>query len=126
VQKIETTKKDFDIFNGKDERFVYLDTAASSQTPTAVLDAMNEYYQEYRSNIHRGVYKLSEIATEKYEGARKTLATFLGALPEEIIFRAVRRMLPKNSIGRKMLTRLRVYEGAEHKQQAQKAIPLEV
>jgi len=65
---------------------VYLDGAASTQTPQIVLDAMNEYYTQYRSNIHRGLYDLSSTATEKYEEARGKIAKFIGAEKNEIIF----------------------------------------
>jgi len=81
----DTIKKDFPLFEGN-EKLAYLDSAASSQTPDAVLEAMNDYYTNYRANIHRGLYDLSEIATDRYEEARGVMATFLGAEPNEIIF----------------------------------------
>jgi cysteine desulfurase/selenocysteine lyase len=66
---------------------MYLDSGASALTPNVVLDAMNTYYREYRSNIHRGLYELSERATTEYEGSREIVAQFMGAnRPEEIIF----------------------------------------
>src|SRR5579875_3955533 len=66
---------------------VYLDTAASSQKPLAVIEAMNDYYRRYNANVHRGVYALSEEATAAYEGARATVARFIGAaMPEQIVF----------------------------------------
>ena len=49
---------------------------------------MDEYYKSYRANIHRGTYDLSETATDKYEHARETVARFLSAEPEEIVFTA--------------------------------------
>lgn len=67
-------------------RLVYLDSAASSQTPVAVLDAMDRYYRWSRSNVHRGVYQLAEEATDLYEGARSKLGTFLDADPRGIVF----------------------------------------
>ncbi|MBI2443785.1 MAG: SufS family cysteine desulfurase [Candidatus Magasanikbacteria bacterium] len=67
---------------------VYLDSAASSLTPQIVIDAMNEYYQKYRSNVHRGLYDISLKATEAYEGARVEIAKFINAEPNEIIFTA--------------------------------------
>lgn len=82
VQKI---KKDFSIFKTNPD-LVFLDSAASSQTPDVVIDAMDEYYKNYRANIHRGLYKLSETATIEYEKVRKITADFLGADREEIIF----------------------------------------
>lgn len=78
-------KKDFPIFTTHPD-LVYLDSAASSQTPHAVIDAMDAYYKTYRANIHRGVYELSGQATEMYEAARQTVADFIGASFEEIIF----------------------------------------
>lgn len=78
-------KKDFPIFTTHPD-LVYLDSASSSQTPQVVLDAMEEYYTAYRANIHRGVYDLSAKATDGYESARSTVANFIGALPEEIVF----------------------------------------
>ena len=67
-------------------RLVYLDSAASSQTPEVVLDAMDRYYREYRSNVHRGVYQLAEEATDAYEGARTALARLVGADPRGVVF----------------------------------------
>ncbi len=78
-------KKDFSIFKTNPD-LVFLDSAASSQTPDVVIDAMDEYYKNYRANIHRGLYKLSTTATNKYENVRKIAADFLGANTEEIIF----------------------------------------
>jgi cysteine desulfurase/selenocysteine lyase len=66
---------------------VYLDSAASSQKPTSVIAAMDDYYRHYHANVHRGVHKLSELATTAYEGARVRLAKFIhAAAPEQIIF----------------------------------------
>ena len=65
---------------------VYLDSAASSQKPAAVIAAMDDYYRRYHANVHRGVHRLSELATTAYEGARVRLAEFIHAAPEEIIF----------------------------------------
>ena len=71
------------VIDGK--RTIYLDSAASSQTPVAVLDAMDDYYRRCRSNVHRGVYPLAEEATEVYEGGRERLARFLGADPRGVV-----------------------------------------
>ena len=65
---------------------VYLDSAASSQKPMAVIASMDDYYRRYHANVHRGVHRLSELATTAYEGARLRLAEFIHAAPEEIIF----------------------------------------
>ena len=89
VRKI---REDFPIFNSYQKKYgkslVYLDSAASSQTPRQVVDAMNEYYFGYRSNVHRSPYTLGVEATEAYERARVTVATFIGAEKWEIIFTA--------------------------------------
>jgi cysteine desulfurase / selenocysteine lyase len=66
----------------------YLDSSATSQTPQAVIDAMTRYYTESRASIHRGVYPLAVEATDLYEGARRTIADWLGSTPEETIFAA--------------------------------------
>ena len=66
---------------------VYLDSAASSQKPAVVIEAMADYYRRYHANVHRGVHRLSEMATTAYEGARVRVAEFIhAAAPEEIIF----------------------------------------
>lgn len=82
-------KKDFPIFNSKKGGFplIYLDSAATSQKPQAVIDAVEEFYKEYNSNIHRGLYKIAEKATEKVEEVRKKVAKFINANdPTEIVF----------------------------------------
>ncbi|MDQ6606180.1 MAG: SufS family cysteine desulfurase [Actinomycetota bacterium] len=66
----------------------YLDSAATSQTPQPVIDAMTAYYTESRASIHRGVYPLAVEATDLYEGARQRIAQWLGSTPEETIFAA--------------------------------------
>jgi cysteine desulfurase/selenocysteine lyase len=58
---------------------VFLDSTATSQKPQAVLDAMDDYYRTTNANIHRGVYELSEVATDRYEKARARIARFIGA-----------------------------------------------
>ncbi len=66
---------------------VYLDNAATSQKPQAVIDALDRYYASQNANVHRGVHYLSELATDLYEGARKKARRFLGArLACEIVF----------------------------------------
>jgi cysteine desulfurase/selenocysteine lyase len=57
----------------------FLDSAASSQKPEQVIQAIDTYYRTINANIHRGVYELSEAATAAYEAARQTMATFLNA-----------------------------------------------
>jgi len=66
---------------------VYLDNGASSQKPAAVLSAMDHYYRTYHANVHRGVHRLSEEATNAYEGARARIAAFINAPdPAQVIF----------------------------------------
>jgi cysteine desulfurase / selenocysteine lyase len=82
---MDSLKNDFSIFKNH-PNLVYLDNASTTQTPDAVLSAVQEYYTDYRSNVHRGMYPLSQAATEQYESARRTIAEYLNAEPEEIIF----------------------------------------
>ena len=71
--------------NGKP--LAYLDSASSTQKPTQVLDAMREFYEHSYANVHRGVYRLAERATEGYEGAREKVRAFLNApAAREIVF----------------------------------------
>jgi cysteine desulfurase/selenocysteine lyase len=65
---------------------IYFDNGASSQKPQQVIDRINHYYAKEHSNVHRGVHHLSAKATEAYEAARKTVADFVGATHEEIVF----------------------------------------
>jgi cysteine desulfurase / selenocysteine lyase len=65
----------------------FLDSGASAQKPNVVLERMDRAYREEYANVHRGAYRLSELATENYEGARKTVAKFMNAAsPDEIVF----------------------------------------
>jgi cysteine desulfurase/selenocysteine lyase len=64
----------------------YLDSAATSQTPEPVLEAMEAYYREYRASVHRGVYDIAARATEQFEGARVKAAALTGSTPAETIF----------------------------------------
>jgi cysteine desulfurase/selenocysteine lyase len=68
------------------EGLVYLDSAATSQTPRAVIEEMDRYYREYRASIHRGVYPLAAEATDAYEGAREKVAAFAGSTHGETVF----------------------------------------
>ncbi len=86
---VEAIRRDFPILerriNGKP--LVYLDSAATSQKPMAVLEAEASFYRQHNANAHRGVYTLGEEATELFEGARATLAAFVGApSPASIVF----------------------------------------
>ena len=85
----EALRKDFPALDQRvhGRPLVYLDNAASSQTPTQVIDALVGFYRNDRSNVHRGVHELSQRATEKYESARLRLQRFLNAAePEEIVW----------------------------------------
>ena len=75
-------KEDFPIL--KD--IIYLDSASTSQKPQQVIDAISKYYSEENANVHRGVYTLSEKATEKYEEAHRVVANFINSDEKEIIF----------------------------------------
>jgi cysteine desulfurase/selenocysteine lyase len=66
---------------------VYLDNAATTHKPVVVIEAMERFYREQNSNVHRGVHTLSQVATQAFEDARRTVARFLGAASErEIVF----------------------------------------
>ncbi|MBX8631817.1 MAG: cysteine desulfurase [Thermoplasmata archaeon YP2-bin.285] len=78
---------DFPIFSERKEGLVYLDSAATSQKPRQVIDAVCEFERKYNANVHRGIYPLSEDATERYEGARKKVAGFINSeSADEIVF----------------------------------------
>ena len=61
------------------EPLVYLDSAATSQKPTVVIESIEKYYREYNSNVHRGVHTLGTKATDAYEGAREKVRKFINA-----------------------------------------------
>lgn len=81
-------REDFPILTEKvhGRELVYLDNAATTQKPQAVLDAIVEGYSKWNANVHRGVHHLSQVATEKHEKARKKVAEWLNAAAEEVIF----------------------------------------
>ncbi len=86
---VQAIRQDFPILarqvNGKP--LVYLDSAATSQKPVCVIDAMSDYYRRYNANPHRGVYTISEEATAAYESARQRVAAFINASSaKEIVF----------------------------------------
>lgn len=86
---IKSIREDFPILSRKVNGYplVYLDNAATSQTPKKVIDSIVDYYSNYNANIHRGVHTLSQEATDKYEGARiKLQKHFNAAHPYEILF----------------------------------------
>ena len=81
-------REDFPILREKvhQRELVYLDNAATTQKPQAVLDAIVEGYSKWNANVHRGVHHLSQVATLKHEEARKKVAEWLNADAEEVIF----------------------------------------
>ena len=85
---VGTVRKDFPVLsrevNGRP--LVYLDNASSSHKPTPVLDAERLFVEQHYSNVHRGVHTLSQEATEAYENARTTVASFIGGQHDELVF----------------------------------------
>ncbi len=81
---VDAVRRDFPIF---DTGVVYLDSANTSQRPRQVLDAMEEYHTKFNANIHRSAYRISELATERYEGTRAKAKRFINAAStREIVF----------------------------------------
>jgi cysteine desulfurase/selenocysteine lyase len=85
---VELVRKDFPILERRVQGrpLVYLDSAASSQKPRQVIDAMTDYYERHHSNVHRGVHTLAEEATALYEEARDKVAAFINADRREVVF----------------------------------------
>jgi cysteine desulfurase/selenocysteine lyase len=86
---VERVRRDFPILaqQSHGKPLVFLDSAASAQKPRQVIDAMSDFYRRDYANIHRGVYELSQRATDAYEGAREKVRRFIGAAEaREIVF----------------------------------------
>src|SRR3989304_574627 len=86
---VRRVREDFPILerSGHGRPLVYLDNAATTQKPRAVIDALVHNYENYNANIHRGIHALSEEATARYEEVRLKTARFIGAPgPETIVF----------------------------------------
>ncbi len=85
---VAAVRRDFPILDQqiRGRPLAYLDNAATTQKPRAVLEAISRYYEHDNANVHRGVHALSERATAAYEGARRKVAEFLGAKEREIVF----------------------------------------
>jgi cysteine desulfurase/selenocysteine lyase len=86
---MESLRADFPLLAGqmRGRPLVFLDSAASSQKPTVVLEALDHYYRHLNANVHRGVYELSQVATDAYEQGRERARRFLNAAESaEIIF----------------------------------------
>ena len=88
VFDVEKVREDFPILKRQvhGKRLVYLDNAATTQKPKAVIDALVDYYSRYNSNVHRSVHTLGEEATAAYEAARGKAAKFVGARAKELVF----------------------------------------
>ncbi|MCZ7532494.1 MAG: cysteine desulfurase [Acidimicrobiia bacterium] len=88
MSDLSALRADFPILarevNGKP--LVYLDSAATTQKPQSVLDAMDSYYKHSNANVHRGAHTLAAEATELYESARGKVASFIGASPDQLVF----------------------------------------
>jgi cysteine desulfurase / selenocysteine lyase len=87
--KVETIRADFPILKTEmnDKPLVYLDSAATSQKPRQVLEVMDDYYKNYNANIHRGIYRIAEKATEEYINSKVKIAKFINASSmQEIIY----------------------------------------
>lgn len=84
---VEAIKRDFPILSTKmsGKPLVYLDSAATSQKPIQVIDAITEYYKKYNANIHRGIYEIAEEATQKYEESKLKIAKMISAESAENI-----------------------------------------
>lgn len=87
---VETIRKDFPILKRETQEgvpLIYLDSAASSQKPRQVIEAISDFYETEYANVHRGIHRLAEDATAAFEGARGRVAEFVGAeSPRQIIF----------------------------------------
>jgi cysteine desulfurase/selenocysteine lyase len=82
-------RSDFKILDQKvnNRPLIYFDNAATTQKPQMVIDAITHYYETINSNIHRGVHSLSQLATDQFEAARRTVQTFINAQHHhEVIF----------------------------------------
>lgn len=87
--KTERIIADFPILarpTSRGKRLVYLDSAATSQKPRVVIQALVDYYEQYNANIHRGVYEIAARATAEFEQARVKLARFIGAETSEVVW----------------------------------------
>ena len=86
---VKKIRNDFPILERKinGNPLIYFDNAATSQKPLAVIEAISDYYKKHNANVHRGIHTLSDESTQLYEGARKTIAEFIGAnSANELIF----------------------------------------
>jgi len=87
--ELDEIRDDFPVLKQKvhGKPLIYFDNAATSQKPRVVIEALNDYYERYNANVHRGIHALAERATREYEKARERIAKFINApSPEEVIF----------------------------------------
>lgn len=85
ILDVKTIKKDFPVFSAHPD-LVYLDSSATSLKPRSVIDSLLDYYRRYSANIYRGIYRLSEQATQAYEDARASIAAFIHGHQDEVVF----------------------------------------
>lgn len=85
---LKDIRKEFPILCTKvhEKKLIYLDNAATTQKPNQVISSITDFYTKYNSNVHRGIHKLSEMATLQFELAHKTVSKFINADFEEIVF----------------------------------------
>ena len=85
---LKEIRKEFPVLRTKvhEKKLIYLDNAATTQKPNQVISSITDFYTKYNSNVHRGIHKLSEMATLQFELAHKTVSKFINADFEEIIF----------------------------------------
>ncbi len=84
---VESIREDFPIFKRfLREGIIYLDNAATTQRPYAVINAVTDFLENHYANVHRGVYRVGEEATELYNKSREKIATFVGGKPSNIVF----------------------------------------
>jgi cysteine desulfurase/selenocysteine lyase len=89
LMNVEKIREDFPILSRtvRGKPLVYLDSAATSQKPRAVIDSVSDFFSRYNANVHRAIYELGEEATREYEGAREKIAQFIHARsPNEVAF----------------------------------------
>ncbi len=111
---VEALRRDFPALDQQvaGKPLVYLDNAATGQTPRRVIEAMSKFYLEDCANVHRGVHELSQRATEAYEGARRAIQGFIGAAEiGEVIY--TRGTTDSLNLVAHSLGELRVGEGDE-------------
>ena len=83
--KVDLIRKQFPIFNSKENPLIYFDNASTSQKPDCVIDLLTKFYSEYNANVHRGIYKIADIATLEYEKVRIKVKDFINSYSEKSI-----------------------------------------